>query len=197
MLCLFILHENPSPSALEPVFFFPNQSLQSQSTSFTYHIKLTLSSFILLEVLLLFACVETLKHGCFLIACYFLPYPSLSLSLQCKQLNPTPIFSLSKPSAYLQPSHEGEEVPLGCKCLWQVNPALVFSMLVLGTTAPQTELMLQLSFLPFISSFLNCSRDRLLAVKGIILWVLLCNWVRLDGFVLGFLRLIYFMGCLV
>ena len=67
-------------------------------------------------------------------------------------------------------------------------------MLVLGTTAPKTELMLQLSSLPFISSFLNCSRDKLLAVKGIILWALLCNWVQLDGFALGFLGLIYFIA---
>ena len=57
--------------------------------------------------------------------------------------------------------------------------------------------MLQLSFLPFISGFLNCSRDKLLEVKGVILSVLLCNWVQLDGFVLGFLWLIYIIDRLV
>ena len=57
--------------------------------------------------------------------------------------------------------------------------------------------MLQLSFLPFISGFLNCSRDKLLAVKGVILSVLLCNWIQLDGFVLGFLWLIYIIDRLV
>ena len=56
----------------------------------------------------------------------------------------------------------------GCKCLvGQSNTSFLHAWL--GTTAFKMLLILQLSFLLFISGFLNCSRDRLPAVNFMVL----------------------------
>ena len=141
MLCSFIVHEIPSTSVLV-LFLSPNPRLQSQSRSFTYHIKLTLSLSLSRYIYIYIYSMQVAQSNTYLL---FIKTLCLSMAFPLRGRGTN-----------------------GCKCLvGQSNTSFLHAWL--GTTAFKMLLLLQLSFLLFISGFLNCSRDRLPAVNFMVL----------------------------